>query len=97
MVNFQINDSYIHQQKKVTENNKDYDRNTNNINNATWVLLDANIANQPSNGYGHKFTQSGVINISCLDENTSIGFHYTGGLYGATTTFQIDDIVLKGK
>jgi hypothetical protein len=76
---------------------KDYDRNTNDINNATWILLDANIANQPSNGYGEKFTQSGVINISCLDKNASIGFHYTGSVYGATTTFQIDDIILKGK
>ena len=76
---------------------EDYDRNPNNISNATWVLLDANIANQPSNGYGEAFTESGSINISCLGENISIGFHYTGGQSTATTTFQIDNVTIKGK
>ena len=42
---------------------EDYDRNTNNINNANWILLNTNIANQPSNGYGETFTHSGCKHV----------------------------------
>ena len=72
---------------------EDYDRNTNNINNANWILLNTNIANQPlMDTEKHLLIRA---QSSCLSKKASIGFHYTGSIL-VTTTFQIEDVLIKG-
>jgi len=66
---------------------------TGDINTATWQLVNAQIADGPSSGYGN-FVE-GVADISCLNGNVVVAFRYQGGDGGVTTTFQIDDVVVK--
>lgn len=64
---------------------------------ATWYeITDATIADGPSNGYQSSFTNSGSINVSCLQGDVHIGFRYLGGDGAVTTTFQIDNVKIVG-
>jgi len=74
----------------------DFTGNTADISNATWYLVDANLPNGPSSGYGTTFTDSGAINMSCLDGNVYVAFKYLGSNTGITTTFQVDDVKVTG-
>jgi len=69
---------------------------TGDIKTANWVQLDAALSEGPSSGYGSRFTQSGVINISCLSDDIHIAFRYVGADGGVTTTFQIDNVKVTG-
>jgi hypothetical protein len=64
---------------------------TGDINTATWMLVDADIADGPSSGYMNDFVE-GTADISCLSGDVYVAFKYKGGDGGITTTFQIDDI-----
>lgn len=63
---------------------------------ATWLQLDAIIAEGPQNRYEANFTNSGAINLSCLSGEVHIAFRYKGADDGITTTFQIDNIKITG-
>lgn len=63
---------------------------------ATWVQLDAELADGPSNDYQANNTSSGEINISCLSGNVHVAFKYLGADGGVTTTFQIDNVKIVG-
>jgi len=69
---------------------------TGDVDAATWALVDADLADSPSNGYGTSFTESGVINVSCLEGNMVVAFKYLGADGGITTTFQIDNVKVTG-
>jgi len=61
------------------------------VSTATWLLVDAEIANGPSSGYMSNWVE-GTADMSCLSGNVYVAFKYKGGDGGVTTTFQIDDV-----
>jgi hypothetical protein len=67
---------------------------TGDINAATWLMVDGTIANGPSSGYESSFTNSGHVDVSCLEGDMYVAFRYKGGASGITTTFQIDDVTV---
>jgi len=69
----------------------DYTGNPADIDNATWLIVDADIANGPSSGYMTSFVE-GKADISCLDGTVYIAFRYLGGDGAVTTTYQLDDV-----
>ncbi|CAM1342779.1 DUF5689 domain-containing protein [Tenacibaculum amylolyticum] len=64
---------------------------------ATWLRVDATLANGPSSGFEPNFTQSGSINLSCLDGDVYVAFRYAGGDGGVTTTFQVENVRITGQ
>ena len=75
----------------------DFTGNAADIDSATWILVDgATLPTGPSSGYGTAFTNSGPINISCLEGNVYVAFNYVGSSTGITTTFQVDDVKITG-
>jgi len=61
---------------------------------ATWNTITYTHATAPSNGYGD-WTASGDIDLSSYDGQTVyIAFLYTGGDPGATTTLQVDNVLV---
>ena len=69
----------------------DYTGNPADIDAATWLLVDADIANGPSTGYMSSFVE-GKADISCLDGTVYVAFRYSGGDGNVTTTYQLDDV-----
>ncbi|KZS39563.1 hypothetical protein AWE51_07870 [Aquimarina aggregata] len=67
---------------------------TDDINTATWTLLDAQIPRGPINAFGD-FSPAGPINLSCIEGSMRIGFKYVGGDPRATTRYHIDNIKIK--
>jgi len=66
---------------------------TGDINTATWLLVDTDLADGPSSGYGSWV--DGTADVSCLNGNMVVAFRYRGGDGGITTTFQIDDVKIS--
>lgn len=63
---------------------------------ATWQPLNATIAKQSDTD--HVFIGSGTIDLSGLTGKVFIGFKYTGsGPGGQTTTYRVDNVVVKNK
>ncbi len=62
-----------------------------NIQSATWLMVDAEIANGPSSGYMTNWVE-GTADMSCLSGTVYIAFRYLGGDGGITTTYQLDDV-----
>lgn len=73
----------------------DYDGS--NVGNATWEDITGNftIPVEPTGGYG-EFVSAGTMNLSSYSGTVNIAFKYSGNSASATTTFQIDDIILSG-
>ncbi|MCH3883631.1 DUF5689 domain-containing protein [Tenacibaculum aquimarinum] len=69
---------------------------TGDVTTATWIQLDAELADGPSNDYQANNTNSGELNISCLSGNVHVAFKYLGADGGVTTTFQIDNVTVTG-
>jgi len=63
---------------------------------ATWILVDADLVDGPSSGYGGTFMSSGSINLSCLEGEVFVAFRYLGADGSITTTFQIDHVRITG-
>lgn len=73
------------------------DFNGSNFGSATWTDVTSNfsIPQEPTNGYG-TFTTAGTMDISDFSGTINIAFKYTGsGNNGQTTTYQIDNILVK--
>ncbi len=69
----------------------DYTGNPADINNATWLMVEADIADGPATGYMSDFVE-GKADISCLDGTVYVAFRYLGGDGAITTTYQVDDV-----
>ena len=69
---------------------------TGDVDTATWALIQADLADSPSNGYGATLTPSGSINLSCLEGEVYIAFKYLGADSGVTTTFQLENVKVTG-
>ena len=67
---------------------------TGDVATATWSLVQANIGTASST-YG-PWTNSGSVNLSCLNGSIHIGFKYEGGDGGVTTGMNIDDVKITG-
>jgi hypothetical protein len=69
---------------------------TGDVASANWTELIFTEPTAPSNGYGD-WTASGNIDLSSYNgQSINIAFKYTGGDPGATTTWQIDDVIITG-
>lgn len=66
------------------------------IESADWILVTADLADGPVNGYGTTFTKSGLVNLSCLEGDVHVAFRYVGADNGITTTFRIEDVKVTG-
>ncbi len=69
----------------------DYTGDPADIQNATWLMVDTDIANGPASGYMSDFVE-GTADISCLEGKVYVAFRYLGGDGAVTTTFQVDDV-----
>jgi hypothetical protein len=69
---------------------------TGGIKSATWILVDADLVDGPTSGYGGTFLSSGSIDLSCLSGDVFIAFAYLGADGVITTTFQIDNVRVTG-
>jgi len=66
------------------------------VSSATWTELTFTEPYDDGSSYGD-WTASGNIDLSSYDSQAfNIAFKYTGGDPGATTTWQIDDVVITG-
>lgn len=94
IVTFDTNAAFYNGKALTTYVSSDF---TGDISRATWIRLDAIIAEGPASGYGN-FVNSGSINLSCLSGKIHIAFKYKGADNngGITTTFQIDNVKLIG-
>src|SRR5690606_40860724 len=62
---------------------------TGNPATASWTELSVTIATGTGSGYAENFTNSGTVDLSFyIGQSVSIGFEYTGGDGGITTTYQ---------
>ncbi len=71
----------------------DYDGE--NIGNATWTELNCTLAGSGNNNYD--WVESGDIDLSAYTGTAYIGFKYEGSGNVNTTTYRIDDIVVRNK
>ncbi len=67
------------------------------VNTANWTNLNPALSTGNNSGYASSYTNSGEIDLSSYTGNIYIAFKYTGGTASATTTFQIDNIIVKEK
>ena len=67
-----------------------------NIIEATWQQLEAQISVGPSSTYGSDYVSSGNISLSCLSGNVHIALRYVGGDPGIGTTYDIDNFKIIG-
>lgn len=60
--------------------------------------LSFNLPNIPPDSYANQWSSSGTINLSSYNEDVRIAFKYSGGEgINRTTTWQIDDILVKAE
>ena len=62
--------------------------------NFTWTDLNPVLDNPPTDGYSANFQSSGVIDLSAYKGHAYIAFKYTGADPSATTTWQIDNVLV---
>ncbi len=63
-----------------------------NIETSTWKQLKADISVGPGNDQYSELTLSGKISLNCYTDKVFIGFRYSGGDPGKTTTYDLDDV-----
>lgn len=69
--------------------------NGNNLSTADWTLLEARIATESDTP--QEFIPSGSIDLSEYTGTIHIAFKYTGNNTNSTTTYRIDNVVVKDK
>lgn len=95
-LNFKTNVGYYNGDALSVYVSNDFTGDAADISSATWYAVDATLPQGPTSGYGSTFTNSGAINMSCLDGNVYVAFKYLGSTTGITTTFQVDDVKVTG-
>ena len=63
---------------------------------ASWKQIDANISDGTADGSNELFTDSGKINLDCIQGEIRIAFRYAGGDPSPSTTYDLDNILIKG-
>lgn len=67
-----------------------------NIETASWINLNPTLASEQNENY--EWVGSGTINLSAYSGNAVIGFKYVGDdNAGLTTTYRIDNVLVKGQ
>lgn len=66
------------------------------VENATWQLLNVRISDGTRDKSNQEFTESGAIDLGCLDGEINIGFRYLGSDPGVSTTYDLDHILILG-
>jgi len=67
----------------------------NNLSTANWTPIQARLAGQGDTP--QEFISSGVVDLSAFTGKMHIAFKYTGNNSNNTTTFRIDDVVVRNK
>lgn len=63
---------------------------------ATWQQLDVDISVGSSGGNNEQFKSSGTVQLNCLKGNVRIAFRYLGSDPGASTTYDLDNVLILG-
>lgn len=66
------------------------------IDNANWQLLDVHISDGTIDKSNLDFTESGKIDLSCLNGDINLAFRYLGSDPGVSTTYDLDNILILG-
>jgi len=64
---------------------------------AEWHQLDAQVSVGSRDGSNEKFFRSGPIDLECLEGSIWLGFRYMGSDPGASTTYDLDNILILGE
>lgn len=73
---------------------KDY---TENVKNANWQQLEVEISVGSRDGSNEIFLNSGAVQLDCLEGKIRLAFRYLGSDPGASTTYDLDNIVIRGE
>lgn len=69
---------------------------TNNMEDADWKRLDTEISTGSRDGSNEVFRTSGPIGLDCLEGTIRLAFRYVGSDPGASTTYDLDNVVVLG-
>lgn len=70
---------------------------TDNIKNANWQQLDVEISVGSRDGSNEIFLNSGTVQLGCLKGKIRFAFRYLGSDPGASTTYDLDNILIMGE
>lgn len=69
---------------------------TDDINKASWHQLDIKIPVGSRDGSNKEFTGTNSFQLDCLEGSIRLAFKYTGSDPGASTTYDLDNILILG-
>ena len=69
----------------------------NNVKEANWQQLDVEISVGSRDDSNEVFMNSGTVQLDCLEGNIRLAFRYLGSDPGASTTYDLDNILIMGK
>ncbi len=70
---------------------------TDNIKNANWQQLDVEISVGSRDDSNEIFLNSGTVQLNCLEGKIRLAFRYLGSDPGASTTYDLDNILIRGE
>jgi len=68
----------------------------NNVKEANWQQLDVEISVGSRGDSNEVFMNSGTVQLDCLEGNVRLAFRYLGSDPGASTTYDLDNILILG-
>ena len=72
------------------------DHGKNSVKEANWQQLDVEISVGSRDDSNEVFTNSGTVQLDCLEGNVRLAFRYLGSDPGASTTYDLDNILIMG-
>ena len=66
---------------------------TGNVGTTSWVKLNPILAGSANNNYD--WVESGEVNLKSIGQNVRVAFKYSGKAGTETTTFRIDDVIIR--
>ena len=70
---------------------------TDDIKSANWQQLDVEISVGSRDGSNEIFLNSGAVQLDCLEGKVRLAFRYLGSDPGASTTYDLDNILITGE
>lgn len=70
---------------------------TDDIKSASWQQLDVEISVGSRDGSNEIFLNSGAVQLDCLEGKVRLAFRYVGSDPGASTTYDLDNILITGE
>lgn len=70
---------------------------TDDIKSANWQQLDVEISVGSRDGSNEIFLNSGAVQLDCLEGKVRLAFRYLGSDPGASTTYDLDNILIMGE